>query len=132
MVISLACHQQKKSEVTSALVGVGSGAAELPLYEARKEYRSTSALAGLHSNTASLPEGVPCSGEAVEMWSCLTVGYSRLISRFCRVTSETRGHGGKQGEHYNKTTGHYISSTMFKGLILCNLLYWVLTGVYYQ
>lgn len=57
MVISLACHQQKKSEVTSALVGVGSVAAELPLYEARKEYRSTSALAGLHSNTAPLPEG---------------------------------------------------------------------------
>lgn len=134
MVISLACHQQRKSEVTSALVGAGSVAAELPLYEARKEYCSTSALAGLHSNTAPLPEGIPCTREVIKMWSCFTVGYSRMISWYYRVTLETRGHGGKQrGNTFQQAfvcaikqqiithLGLNIGSTMFKGLILCNI-----------
>lgn len=102
----------------SALVGVGSVAAELPLYEARKEHRCTSALAGLHLNTAPLPEGLPCT---------LVLQEADLMVLRSDIR-DTRPRWETEGKH-NKTADYYI---MFKGLVLCNLLYWVVTGVHYQ
>lgn len=77
VVISLACHQQKKSEVMFISVGVDSAAlmyscSTLALWteeQASRHIRST----GLHSITAPRVVAVLCTHEDIKMWFCFTV-----------------------------------------------------------